>query len=221
MKPEKQSAKFEWCVDKVSDELEMSVRAAKATVLLSCVKVPLWEKRESVYRHPTVNSDTDGLFEPMFLGGSAGRGHDEQEGTDTSSYRPSLTRTTATNLLVHPAGRLQSACETSLGPSRSMNVRKSLKWLCGWRRLQKALSYSRTALNKNASTYCLSPSVQLISVMMMNVCLCCHGDVLPTDVRSHCVLGMMVEAVRLVGLAAGVRERSNFVLLLLFVNSTA
>lgn len=40
-----------------------------------------------------------------------------------------------------------------------------------------------------------------------------------TDVRSHVVLGMgmMVEAVRLVGMAAGVRERSNFVLLLLFV----
>lgn len=64
----------------------------------------------------------------MFLGGSAGRGgHDEQEGTDTSSYRPSLTRTTATNLLVHPAGRLQSSCEISLGnrlgPSYSVNVR--------------------------------------------------------------------------------------------------
>lgn len=49
MKPEKQSTKFEWCVDKGSDELEMSVRAAKATVLLSCVKVLLWEKRESVF----------------------------------------------------------------------------------------------------------------------------------------------------------------------------
>lgn len=55
--------------------------------------------------------------------------------------------------------------------------------------------------------------------MMMNVCLYRHGDVLRTDVRSHGVLGMMVEAVRLV--AAGVRERSNFELLLLFVNSTA
>lgn len=44
-----------------------------------------------------------------------------------------------------------------------------------------------------------------------------------TDVRSHVVLGMgmMVEAVRLVGMAAGVRERLNFVLLLLFVNRTA